>query len=98
MPLHVSETCCPLRAKIITAIVGTVPEQICGVPPSAIADVTRFDLQAPGIPGQPKSRNAVVQFRFCPWCGKPYTPDSPLRLTNQMEVPNPESDGEEWKR
>lgn len=57
--------CCRLRAKVALFPVA-IPEQLCGVPSSELADVMVFDEKSPG--GKP-----LITFRFCPWCGKPWT-------------------------
>lgn len=58
-------TCCRLRAKV-ALFPMTIPEEICGVPSAELADVMLFDQKSPL--GKP-----VITFRFCPWCGKPWT-------------------------
>lgn len=69
------KTCCALRRKILVTIKTILPEDVCGIPESAVADVLRFDISSPS--GAP-----VVAFRFCPWCGVRRTDDTERRVTD----------------
>ena len=79
-----AETCCAYRRKILVAVQGVLSEEACGVPDAVLADLLRFDLNVPS--GKP-----VLAFRFCPWCGKVYTQDSEVRLSDI----NPEAEVEQ---
>ena len=57
-----TETCCPLRRKIVVGIFATIAEESCGVSDAELLDVTVFDPE--GVEGP------TVHFRYCPWCGK----------------------------
>lgn len=70
-----SGTCCQYRRKFVVGILGVLPEEQCGVADSEIADLIDFALPSPS--GKP-----VIRFRFCPWCGKPFTPDSEIRIAD----------------
>lgn len=78
------DRCCDLRVKIMLTCYN-VPEEDCGVPDSAVADVLVWDEKSP-------LQRPIVQFRFCGWCGKPWKPNGTI-----WEAPKPEAD-EEWKR
>jgi len=77
------ETCCVYRRKIMVSIVAVLPEQVCGVSDSHLADLLRFDLETP-------TNHPVIAFRYCPWCGKPFTPGSEIRITDLQDGPPPD--------
>lgn len=88
-------TCCEMRRKAVVFLGPVLPEEVCGIPDSILADFMRFDIDAPvGPDGKQKP---VIGFRFCPWCGKLYTANSETRLTAIIDAPMDES-GEEWKK
>ena len=92
------KTCCDLRRKITVFLGPILPEEICGVPDSVVADAMRFDLDGPPRTDGKPGTKGVIGFRFCPWCGKPFTPSSETRIT-AVERPAPdEESGEEWKK
>lgn len=68
-------TCCLYRRKILVGVMSVLPEEVCGVPDSELADVLEFGAESPT--GHP-----VLAFRYCPWCGKPYTRGSETRITD----------------
>lgn len=68
-----SETCCPLRRKLVMGILLILTEEACGVSDTELMDVTVFDPE--GLQGP------TVHLRFCPWCGKPRVPGSETRIT-----------------
>lgn len=68
------ETCCPYRRKIVIGILAVLPEEVCGVKDSELADVVTFDKSRNG--------NPIIEVRYCPWCGKPREPGSEARITD----------------
>ena len=76
-----TETCCVYRRKVLVTVHAVLPESACGVSDSVLADMLRFDLDVPS--GRP-----VLAFKFCPWCGAPYTPSSEIRLSD-VNAPSP---------
>lgn len=68
------QTCCLVRRKIVVGIIAVLPEDLCGVPDTELADVLRFDIESPC--GKP-----VLSFLYCPWCGKPRRPGDEYRIT-----------------
>ncbi len=80
------ETCCVYRRKIVVAITHVLPEAMCGVSDVELADL--FDPDRKATSGKP-----VIAFRYCPWCGEPFTPSSEMRVTDLAPAP-PEDDDE----
>lgn len=74
------ETCCLYRRKILVSISAVLPEQVCGVPDSHLADLLRFDMEVPT--GHP-----VLAFRYCPWCGTARDLDGETRITDATDPP-----------
>jgi hypothetical protein len=91
-------TCCDMRRKVTVFLGPVLPEEVCGVPDTLLADFMRFDLpdaQAPDGTTKP-----VLGFRYCPWCGKPFTSSSETRTTMLFghKVEDGDESGEEWKK
>ncbi|MCZ2418686.1 MAG: hypothetical protein LC123_02425 [Burkholderiales bacterium] len=85
-------SCCALRTKIVVGVVGTIPEEACGVPDSALADVLRWDETS--THGRP-----ILAFRFCPWCGARRVEGTNERVVEPRPVeqddPSPDWSGDE---
>jgi len=81
-PTAEPQTCCVYRRKILVGIQAVLPESVCGVADSHLADLLRFDIDLPT--GHP-----VLAFRFCPWCGKARDLEGETRVTDQAEGPPP---------
>lgn len=91
-------SCCPYRRKIVLFLGPILPEEVCGVSDSALAEIMRFDLDGPPRTDGRAGTKGVIGFRFCPWCGKALTDKSEVRIT-AVEVRDPdEESGEEWKK
>lgn len=79
------ETCCPYRRKIVVNVTAVLPESVCGVPDSDMADLLRFDLEV-------ESGHPVLAFRYCPWCGTQRNLDDEVRITDVIRPDPPETD------
>jgi len=85
-----------MRRKIIIFIGPTIPEDVCGVPDSVLADYLRFDL--PPVKCPDGIERPVLAFRHCPWCGAVYTPGLSETRTTVVSNPPPERDPEQpWR-
>jgi hypothetical protein len=88
--------CCEMRIKVPLVLAPSLPEEVCGINDSVMADFVRYDLAGPkkecdGL------RMPVLSFRFCPWCGKPWVPTGEVR-TVHFVIGEPDNTGEEWKK
>jgi len=91
------KTCCEIRRKVVLILGPVVPEEVCGVPDSALVDYMRFDLPGPPRTDGRAGSQGVLGFRFCPWCGTRITPEHEVQITS-LTVRHPEADeGEAWK-
>lgn len=75
-----------MRQKVVVLIGTILPEEISGVPDSALADFIRFDMEGPPDPQTGRAK-PVIGFRFCCWCGKPFVATSETRLTHLDPMP-----------
>lgn len=88
------KTCsCNMRKKIALGILGVLPEELCGVSDSDLADFMSFDKSGPN--GEP-----VLALRFCPWCSHSIAKEE--RITHvQFEDEDvggvDEDEGESWR-
>lgn len=99
VPEPTPDVCCPMRIKVIVAVIGSVSQERCGIPDSEMAPFIRFDMQAPARPDGQPNKKAVIQFKYCPWCGKAYPPNARLRVVDIQDQLSPdEESGEEWKK
>lgn len=88
-------TCCDMRRKVTVLLGPILPEELCGVPDTILADYVRFDLDAEAPDGRTLP---VIGFRYCPWCGKPFTADSEMRTSAAgFGGAADDESGEEWK-
>ena len=69
-------SCCEARKKIIVKIAQILPEEVCGVGDSSLADFLNHDTNSPG--GLP-----ILMFQFCPWCGRARDPNGQTRVTEE---------------
>jgi hypothetical protein len=90
-------TCCEMRRKVTVFLGPVLPEEVCGISDTILADFMRFDL--PDAEGPDGTKKAVLGFRFCPWCGKAFTASSETRTTAMFGgVAEDDESGEEWKK
>lgn len=84
------EACaCNMRKKVALGILGVLPEEICGVSDSDLADFMSFDKSGPN--GEP-----VLAIRFCPWCSHPIAKEE--RITHvQFDEADEEDESESWR-
>lgn len=84
------EACaCNMRKKVALGILGVLPEEICGVSDSDLADFMSFDKSGPN--GEP-----VLALRFCPWCSHPIAKEE--RITHvQFDEADEEDESESWR-
>jgi hypothetical protein len=69
-------TCCSMRRKAVVGVMALLPEEVCGVSDSEMADFIVFDATGPIA-----EHATVLRFRFCPWCGTPRLPGTEERVT-----------------
>lgn len=79
---------CNIRKKVAVGILGVLPQEICGISDSELADFMRFDLAGPN--GEP-----VLAFRFCPWCSHPIQKEE--RITH-VQFDTEEDEREDWQK
>ncbi len=99
------KTCCEMRRKVTVWLGPILPEEACGIPDTILADFMRFDL--PDAQAPDGTKKPVLGFRYCPWCGKPFTESSETRTSmifsghkveDQVEDESGEDEsGEGWK-
>lgn len=87
------KTCCQMRKKMTVFLGPYLTVEQCGIPDTILADFMRFDVDPVVAPDGTKK--PVIAFRFCPWCGAPYTDKSETRTT--LAHPVDDIEGEEWK-
>jgi len=80
---------CNMRKKIALGILGVLPEEVCGVSDSALADFMSFDSSGPN--GEP-----VLRLRFCPWCSNVIEKEE--RITHvEFQTEDEEEEREAWR-
>ncbi len=82
-PTPPKKNCCDLRRKVLIGVVAVLPESQCGIPDSALLDVTTFGLNDLG---ETDKGTPILHVRFCAWCGEPRAPGDEVHVT---EVMNP---------
>lgn len=82
-------SCCDIRKKVVVGVVGTLPEEACGVPDSALADVLRWDETS--MHGHP-----ILAFRFCPWCGARRVEGTNERVVELMPLEELDDPPPDW--
>lgn len=87
-----TETCCQMRRKTTVFLGPILPEEVCGIPDSILADFMRFDMDSVKCPDG-KAR-PILGFRFCPWCGKPFVPGKSETRTTALSVEQEDESGE----
>ncbi len=73
------KTCCQMRRKVVLLLGPVLPQNVCGVPDSELADFLRFDITGPQ--NQNGQSMPVLATRFCPWCGTRRNDNDETRVT-----------------
>lgn len=85
------EACsCNMRKKVALGILGVLPEEICGVSDSDLADFMSFDKSGPN--GEP-----VLALRFCPWCSHPIAKEERITHVQFQEADDDQDESESWR-